>query len=119
MKKINLTQKFSLFSTHWDPKIVGELNNQHVKLVKFAGEFTWHTHNNEDELFFVVKGSFDMQFMDKTITVDEGEFIIVPRGVEHCPRSNGEVQVLLFEPVSTINTGNVNSDRTVLNPDSI
>ena len=116
MNKINLTQKFSLFTNHWDPKIVGELNNQHVKLVKFAGEFTWHAHDNEDELFLVVKGSFDMQFRDKTIQVNEGEFIIVPRGVEHCPGAEQEVQVMLFEPKSTINTGNQKSEKTVLNP---
>ena len=116
MNKINLSQKFSLFSTHWDPKIVGELNNQHVKLVKFAGEFTWHAHDNEDELFFVVKGSFSMKFRDKTIQVNEGEFIIVPRNVEHCPRAEQEVQVMLFEPKGTINTGTAGSQKTVINP---
>ena len=119
MNKINLAQKFSLFSTHWDPKIVGELNNQHVKLVKFAGEFTWHTHENEDELFLVVKGFFDMQFRDKTIRVNEGEFIIVPRGVEHCPKAEQEVLVMLFEPKSTINTGNKESEKTVLKLEKI
>ncbi len=119
MNKINLAQKFSLFSTHWDPKIVGELNGQHVKLVKFAGEFTWHSHDDEDELFYVVNGCFDMQFRDKTIRIDEGEFIIVPRGVEHCPRADREVQVMLFEPKSTINTGNRKSEKTVLNPEKV
>jgi mannose-6-phosphate isomerase-like protein (cupin superfamily) len=116
MNKINLAQKFSLFTSHWDPKIVGELNNQQVKLVKFAGEFTWHAHNKEDELFFVVKGSFDMRFRDKTIQVNEGEFIIVPKGIEHCPIAEQEVQVMLFEPKGTINTGTAVSEKTVLNP---
>lgn len=119
MDKINLAQKFSLFSTHWDPKIVGELNNQHVKLVKFAGEFTWHSHENEDELFYVVKGSFEMQFRNKIVLVKEGEFIIVPRGVEHCPKAKQEVQVMLFEPKSTINTGNRESDKTITKPAKI
>ena len=119
MDKINLTEKFSLFTTHWDPKIVGELNDQQVKLVKFAGEFDWHAHANEDELFLVIKGSFDMQFRDKTVIVEEGEFIIVPRGIEHCPKAEEEVQVLLFEPKSTINTGDKKSGKTVLNPGEI
>ena len=119
MNKVNLAEKFSLFESHWDPKIVGELNDQHVKLVKFAGEFTWHKHENEDELFLVVKGSFDMQFRDKTITLHEGEFIIVPSGVEHCPKANEEVQVMLFEPKGTINTGHARSEKTVLNPEKI
>ena len=119
MNKINLAQKFSLFTTQWDPKIVGELNNQHIKLVKFVGEFTWHSHDNEDELFLVVKGSFDMQFRDKTIQVNEGEFIIVPRGVEHCPKADNEVQVMLFEPIGTINTGTAKSEKTILNPINI
>lgn len=119
MNKVNLAEKFSLFESHWDPKIVGELNDQYVKLVKFVGEFTWHKHENEDELFLVVKGSFDMQFRDKTISINEGEFIVVPRGVDHCPKANEEVQVMLFEPKSTINTGHARSEKTVLNPDLI
>ena len=119
MNKINLAQKFTLFSTYWDPRIIGELNDQHVKLVKFKGEFTWHSHENEDELFLVVKGSFDMQFRDQTIRLTEGELIIVPRGVDHCPKAELEVQVLLFEPATTINTGQTRSDKTVLNPQKI
>jgi mannose-6-phosphate isomerase-like protein (cupin superfamily) len=113
MEKINLTEKFSLFSEYWNPKIAGELNGQYVKLVKFKGPFVWHHHENEDELFYVVKGSFDMEFRDKTVTVNEGEFIIVPHGVEHRPNAKEEVHVLLFEPASTLNTGNTENERTV------
>ena len=112
MQKVNLIEKFEMFTEHWSPKIVGELNGQHVKLVKFKGEFTWHKHDAEDELFLVVKGSFDMQYRDKTITVNENEFLIVPRGVEHRPVANNEVSVLLFEPVTTVNTGNINNELT-------
>ncbi len=119
MNKINLSEKFSRFNTHWDPKIVGELNNQLVKLVKFKGAFTWHTHYNEDELFLVVQGSFVMQFRDHSVVIDEGEFIIVPRGVEHCPKAEKEVHVLLFEPETTINTGDQLSERTVIKPEHI
>jgi mannose-6-phosphate isomerase-like protein (cupin superfamily) len=119
MRKINLTEKLSLFSDHYSPKIVGELNGQHVKLVKFKGPFVWHHHDHEDELFYVVKGSFDMEFRDKTITINEGEFIIVPRGVEHRPNAKEEVQVMLFEPATTLNTGNVINERTVANLDTI
>jgi len=117
MDKVNLTERFSRFSTHWDPKVVGELNGQHVKLVKFKGEFVWHQHDDEDELFLVVKGKFRMEFRDRTVELEEGEFIIVPRRTEHRPIANEEVQVLLFEPASTINTGNVESDRTVHEPE--
>ena len=119
MGKINLTEKLSLFSDHYSPKIVGELNGQHVKLVKFKGPFVWHHHDHEDELFYVVKGSFDMEFRDKTITINEGEFIIVPRGVEHRPNAKEEVQIMLFEPATTLNTGNVINERTVANLDTI
>ena len=112
IKKVNLHDKFSLFHTHWDPKIVGELNNQYVKLVKFKGEFVWHKHDLEDELFLVVKGSFDMFLRDKTITVNEGEFIIIPHGIEHRPVASEEVQVLLFEPKTTINTGDSSGKMT-------
>ena len=115
MKKINLQKKFSLIHTHWDPKIVGELNNQQVKLVKFRGEFDWHKHENEDELFLVVKGRLEMQFRDKTITLNENEMIVVPRGIEHCPKSKDEVHVLLFEPASILNTGNIKSEKTKTN----
>lgn len=113
MNKVNLSQKFSLFFEHWSPKIAGELNGQQVKLVKFKGEFVWHHHVNEDELFYVVKGSFDMEFRDRTVTINEGEFIIVPRGIEHRPNAKEEVEVMLFEPASTLNTGNTENERTV------
>ncbi|MGC4035638.1 MAG: cupin domain-containing protein [Chitinophagaceae bacterium] len=119
MKKVNLKEKLSLFSEHYSPKIVGELNNQHVKLVKFQGPFVWHHHDHEDELFYVVKGSFDMEFRDKTITINEGEFIIVPKGVEHRPNAKEEVQVMLFEPATTLNTGNVVNEKTVAELDKI
>jgi len=112
MEKINLADKFSLFTEHWSPKIAGELNGQQVKLVKFKGPFVWHHHENEDELFYVVKGSFDMEFRNKTVTINEGEFIIVPKGVEHRPHAKEEVQVMLFEPATTLNTGNVRNEKT-------
>jgi len=112
MKKVNLEQKFSLFNEHWSPKIVGELNNQQIKLVKFLGNFVWHKHDEEDELFFVVKGTFVMELRDKNIELREGEFLIVPRGVEHRPVADEEVWVMLFEPASTLNTGNVQNERT-------
>ena len=112
MDKVNLLQKFSLFTDHWSPKIAGELNGQQVKLVKFEGEFVWHKHDNEDELFFVVKGSFEMHFREKVVMLNEGEFLIVPRGVEHKPVAEKEVWVMLFEPASTLNTGNVVDQKT-------
>jgi mannose-6-phosphate isomerase-like protein (cupin superfamily) len=115
MEKINLFEKFSLFSEHWTPKIVGELNGQHVKLVKFKGPFVWHHHEQEDELFYVVKGSFDMEFRDKAITLNQGELIIVPRGVEHRPNAKEEVEVMLFEPATTLNTGNIENEKTAKN----
>jgi mannose-6-phosphate isomerase-like protein (cupin superfamily) len=113
MEKINIAEKFSLFSEQWSPKIVGELNGQMVKLVKFKGPFVWHHHDDEDEMFYVVKGSFDMEFRDKTVTINEGEFIIVPRGVEHRPNAKEEAEVMLFEPASTLNTGNVEDEKTL------
>ena len=115
MNKVNLSEKFELFSEHWNPKVVGELNGQFVKLVKFLGPFVWHHHETEDELFYVVKGSFDMEFRDRTVTINEGEFIIVPKGIEHRPNAPEEVQVLLFEPATTLNTGNTENERTVKN----
>ncbi len=105
MEKINIAQKLSLFNEYWNPKIVGELNGQHVKLVKLKGQFVWHKHDHEDELFYVLKGSFVMEYRDKKITLNENEFLIVPRGVEHRPVAVDEVSVMLFEPASTINTG--------------
>lgn len=119
MEKVNLAEKLSRFAEHWSPKIVGELNGQMVKLVKFNGPFVWHHHNHEDELFYVVKGSFDMEFEDKTVTINEGEFIIVPRGVEHRPNAKKECEVLLFEPATTLNTGNVENERTVRELESL
>ena len=113
MDKINLREKFSLFTGHWQPKIVGELNGQLVKLAKFMGPFVWHHHDDEDELFLVVKGRFRMEFRDRHVWVEEGEILIVPRGVEHRPVAEEEVHVLLFEPASTLNTGNVQNERTL------
>jgi mannose-6-phosphate isomerase-like protein (cupin superfamily) len=113
MEKVNLTDKLSLFSDYFSPKVVGELNGQQVKLVKFKGEFVWHHHDHEDELFYVIKGSFDMQLRDKTITVNEGEFLVMPRGIEHRPVAFEEVSILLFEPATTLNTGNVENELTV------
>jgi len=112
MEKINISEKLSLFNDHFNPRIVGELNGQQVKLVKFQGEFVWHHHDNEDELFYVVKGSFDMLLKDKTITINTGEFLIVPRGVEHKPVAKEEVEIMLFEPATTLNTGNIESELT-------
>lgn len=112
MNKVNLAEKLALFSEHWSPKVVGELNGQHVKLVKFKGEFVWHKHDNEDEMFFVVKGSFRMEYRDKIITLNENEFLIVPKGVEHRPVADEEVCVMLFEPATTLNTGDAESELT-------
>jgi mannose-6-phosphate isomerase-like protein (cupin superfamily) len=109
---VNLKEKLALFSTHWDPKIVAELNGQHVKLVKFEGPFTWHKHEKEDELFLVVDGSFDMEFRDRTVRLEAGELIVVPRGVEHRPVAGKEAHVLLFEPASTLNTGDAGGPLT-------
>ena len=113
MEKVNLVEKFDLFDDRWSPKIVGELNGQYVKLAKLKGEFVWHHHEAEDELFFVVKGRLTMRLPEKEIVVEEGEFLIVPRGVEHCPVAAEEVHVLLFEPKSTAHTGNVQAEVTV------
>lgn len=115
MEKINVSEKLSLFSDYWNPRVAGELNGQQVKLVKFKGPFAWHHHEHEDELFYVVKGSFDMEFRDKTIAINEGEFIIVPKGVEHRPNAKEEVHIMLFEPASTLNTGNVKNELTKKN----
>jgi mannose-6-phosphate isomerase-like protein (cupin superfamily) len=113
MEKVNLAEKLALFSDHWNPRIVGELNGQHVKLAKFQGEFVWHNHAAEDEFFLVLKGSFRMEFRDKTIALGEGDFIIVPRGVEHRPVAEEEVQIMLFEPAQIRHTGDVVSVLTV------
>ena len=113
MERVNLREKLARFGEHWSPKIVGELNGQYVKLVKFKGEFVWHHHDHEDELFLVVRGRFRMEFRDRHVWLEEGEFLIVPRGVEHRPVADEEAHVLLFEPATTLNTGNVCNERTV------
>src|SRR5687767_6286210 len=116
MKKLNLHEKLSLINDHWNPRIAAELNGQYVKLVKFEGPFTWHHHENEDELFMVVKGRFRMEYRDgdgeQSVWIEEGEMIVVPRGVEHRPVADEECAVLLFEPVSTLNTGNTENELT-------
>ena len=112
MNKINLREKFSVIDDQWNPRIAAELNGQYVKLVKFQGPFTWHHHETEDELFMVVKGRFRMELRDRHIWLEEGEFLIVPRGVEHRPVADEECEVLLFEPVSTLNTGNTENELT-------
>jgi mannose-6-phosphate isomerase-like protein (cupin superfamily) len=111
--KVNISEKFELIHQHYSPKIVGELNGQYVKLVKFQGPFIWHKHVDEDEMFLVTKGSFRMEFRNHSEDIGEGEFIIVPRGVEHRPVADSEVEVMLFEPATTLNTGNARSDLTV------
>jgi mannose-6-phosphate isomerase-like protein (cupin superfamily) len=113
VEKVNITEKLSLFPDLWSPKIVGEVNDFHVKLVKLQGEFVWHHHDEEDELFLVVKGRLQMKLRDRDIWLDEGEFVIIPHGVEHLPVAPEEVHVLVLEPQSTLNTGNVRSERTV------
>jgi mannose-6-phosphate isomerase-like protein (cupin superfamily) len=119
MEKVNIEEKLSQIHDHWDPRIAGELNGQYVKLVKFQGEFVWHHHENEDELFLVMKGRFRMDFHDRQVWLEEGEFFIVPRGVEHRPVAPEEAHVLLFEPASTLNTGNVSNALTVHQPNRI
>jgi mannose-6-phosphate isomerase-like protein (cupin superfamily) len=109
MKKINLKQKFKLFDEHWHPHILAELNQQEVKIAKLKGEFIWHKHKNEDELFLVIKGTLQIAFRDKTVTLKKNEFLVVPKGIEHKPMAKKEVHVLLFEPKGTLNTGNKNS----------
>ena len=111
MKKVNLAEKLALISEHWRPKVVGELNGQEVKLVKFQGAFPWHHHENEDEMFMALRGSFRLEFRDKTVELSEGEFVIVPRGVEHRPVADEEVEVLLFEPAQLLNTGNIRDEN--------
>ena len=118
-RKVNLTQKFEEFRDHWSPKIAGEVNDAYVKLVRFQGDFVWHKHENEDEMFLVVRGRFTMRFRDRDVVLEENEFLIVPRGMEHCPVAEEEAQVLLFEPKTTLNTGNVVNERTIENLDRI
>ena len=109
--KVNLAEKFALINEHWQPKVVGELNGQEVKLVKFRGEFPWHHHEAEDEMFLAMKGSFRLEFRDKTVELAPGDFVIVPRGVEHRPVADEEVEVLLFEPKNVLNTGNIRDEK--------
>ncbi len=119
MKVINLKEKFNLFSEHWSPKIIGELNGQHVKIAKVKGEFVWHDHANEDELFLIIKGTLKIEFRDRTLELKEGELAIVPRGVEHNPVAEEEVWLLLFEPAATKHTGDVKHELTVENYEEI
>jgi len=113
MPKVNLAEKFGLIDEYWSPKIAGQLNGQYVKLAKFKGEFVWHIHENEDELFLVTKGILTIQLRDGDVALGEGEFFIVPAGVEHRPVAQQEVQALMLEPISTLNTGNVTNERTL------
>ena len=119
LKKINLSEKLSLFKDHWNPKIVGELNNQHIKLAKIKGEFIWHKHDDEDEMFLVLKGSLKIYFRDRTETINENEMIIVPKGVDHKPFAEDEVSIMLFEPATTINTGIIENKYTRKKLDSL
>ncbi len=111
-QKINLAEKLSLFSERFQPRIVGEVNDMHVKVVKLKGEFVWHHHDDEDEMFLVLKGKFYIRFRDGELALDPGEFVVVPRGVEHCPYATEEVHVMLFEPKTTVNTGTAGGERT-------
>ncbi|TME13056.1 MAG: cupin domain-containing protein [Chloroflexi bacterium] len=115
MEKVNLNQKFSQFQDYWQPKIAGELNDNYIKLVKLKGEFVWHQHETEDELFLVVKGTLLIKLRDRDIQLQEGEFVIIPKGVEHLPIADEEAHVLLLEPKTTLNTGNIQNERTVSN----
>ena len=119
MDKISLVQKFSLFNDYWQPKIVGELNDAYIKVVKLKGEFVWHQHATEDELFLVIKGYLRILLRDGEVNLEPGELVIIPKGVEHCPIAEEEAQVVLMEPKSTLNTGEVQNDRTVVELDWI
>ena len=119
VKKINIEQKLSLFKDHWNPRIIGELNKQHVKLAKIKGEFIWHKHDKEDEMFLVLKGTLKIEFRDRTEIIHENEIIIVPKGVEHRPIAEEEVSIMLFEPATTINTGDLDNERTRKNLESL
>ncbi|MCA9256759.1 MAG: cupin domain-containing protein [Phycisphaerales bacterium] len=113
---INISDKLASFSEHWSPRIVGQVNDCEIKLVRLNGEFVWHSHEREDEMFLVVRGSLRMLLRDRELVVNEGEFVIIPRGVEHCPVADEEVHVMLFEPAGTLNTGDVDNERTVREP---
>ncbi len=119
MDKVNIAEKFDLIHEYWKPHVVAEVNDHQVKLVKVRGEFVWHHHEKEDEMFLVVKGRFCMEFRDRRVWVEEGDFIVVPRGVEHRPVAEEEAHILLFEPSSTVNTGNIRNERTVVRPKKI
>jgi mannose-6-phosphate isomerase-like protein (cupin superfamily) len=119
LEKVNISEKFSLFNDYWSPKIAGEINDMHVKFAKLKGEFIWHKHEHEDEMFLVMKGKLLLKFRDRDVHLNEGEFIIVPKGVEHLPIAEEEAYVLFFEPKSTLNTGNEQNDRTVSDLQSI
>ncbi len=116
IEKVSLSEKFSLFDDRWSPRVAGELNDSYVKLVKLKGEFVWHHHEAEDELFLVVKGRMTVRLRDRDIRLEEGEFVIIPRGVEHMPVAEEEAHVLLLQPKSTLNTGNLRNERTVERP---
>lgn len=119
MNKVTIEHKLALIHDHWNPRVVAELNGQQVKLVKFKGAFDWHFHENEDEMFYVLKGVFRMEFRDQIVELRENEFLIVPKGVEHRPVAEEEVSVMLFEPASTLNTGNLINERTRKEPDTL
>ncbi|MCK5740784.1 MAG: cupin domain-containing protein [Chlorobi bacterium] len=119
MQKVNIEEKFSLINKHWSPKIVGELNGQHLLIAKIKGEFVMHKHENEDEMFMVIEGSFRMEMPDKTIELNKGEFLIIPKGQEHRPVAEKEALIMLFEPAGTINTGNVKHDYSIDSPERI
>lgn len=116
IEKVTIANKLSLFNEHWQPKIVGELNDYHIKIVKFQGDFVWYKHDDTDEMFLVIDGSFTMKLRDGEISIDQDEFIIIPKGVEHCPSAANEVQVMLFEKAGTLNTGNIiDKGKTAIN----
>jgi mannose-6-phosphate isomerase-like protein (cupin superfamily) len=119
MDKVNLAQKLGRIAEHWSPKVVGELNGQEVKLAKLAGEFVWHAHEREDELFLVLEGAIDIHLRDRVVHLEQGEFFIVPKGVEHKPVAEREAAVMLLEPAATLNTGNVRNERTVDAPERL
>ena len=119
MEKVSLAEKFAQFDETWSPKVVGTVDDYDIKVVKVEGEFTWHKHDDEDEMFFVVDGSLTIRLRDREIDLREGEFFVVPKGVEHCPKSEAEARVLLFERRGVLNTGDVREARTVLNPERL
>jgi mannose-6-phosphate isomerase-like protein (cupin superfamily) len=119
VEKVNLAEKFGLIHDYWNPRIAGQINDFHIKLVKLKGEFVWHHHDHEDELFLVVKGRLLIKLRDNDVWLGEGEFVIIPKGVEHCPLAEEEVYLVLLEPATTVNTGNAQNERTVTELDRI